>query len=117
MQVAVPSYPPSRAFIEALERLGYENLGEAGVPGRLYFCLRGKQAFNVHVVQASGEHWFNNIALREYLRHSPCARERYAQAKLAAVASGTTRLQAYSAAKSSIVASLLAQASGDQSAG
>lgn len=110
IQVGAPSFPPPAAVAQALERLGYDGLGDAGVPGRMYWRLRGERSFNVHVVRFDGEHWRNNLALRDYLRASPAARERYAAAKRAAVAAGAVTLLAYSQAKNDVVASLLSQA-------
>ena len=60
---------------EGWVRLGYESLGEAGVAGRLYFCLREEFSVNVHVVQLRGEHWSNNLVIRDFLRRSASARE------------------------------------------
>lgn len=110
IQIGVPSFPPPTTVSQALERMGYENLGEAGVPGRMYWRLRSVRSFNVHVVRMGGEHWRNGLALREYLRASAAARARYAEAKRAAVAAGAVSLLAYSQAKNDIVASLLSQA-------
>ena len=110
IQVGVPTFPPPSTVSRALEELGYEGLGEAGVPGRMHWRLRGTQAFNVHVVQTDGEHWRNALALRQYLRSSPGARDRYAAAKRAAVMAGAVRLLSYSEAKAAVVAELLSQA-------
>jgi GrpB-like predicted nucleotidyltransferase (UPF0157 family) len=110
MMLAVPSLPPARHLVSRLETLGYENLGTAGVEGRVYLRLRGGCAFNLHIVERAGRHWANNLALRDFLRRDAGARERYAAAKLAALAQGGARLLAYSAAKHSAVAVLLSAA-------
>lgn len=104
------SYPPPSNLIAALEHLGYESLGEAGVPARHYLRLRAELSANLHVVLQHGAHWCNNLALRDYLRANPAACERYAQAKRAAVANGATTLLRYSAAKAQVVSELLTQA-------
>jgi len=90
--------------------LGYENFGEAGVPGRVYLRLRGERNVNLHVVKRGGEHWVSNLALRELLRRDPAARERYAQGKQAALDKGDKRLLAYSEAKNAVLAELLTSA-------
>ncbi len=105
-----PSYPPPADLIAALVQLGYESLGEAGVPARHYLRLRTGRSANLHVVLQHGPHWRNNLALRDYLRANPTACERYVQAKRAAVANGATTLLSYSAAKAQMVSELLAQA-------
>jgi GrpB-like predicted nucleotidyltransferase (UPF0157 family) len=117
IQLGVLTYPVTAETIGALEGLGYENLGECGVPGRLYFRRRGSRSFNIHLVEYAGEHWSNNIALREYLRRSESARSTYAQAKRDAIAKGANRLLSYSEAKANVVSSLLAKARVAQRAG
>src|SRR5262249_28530189 len=61
------TWPPPDALVKGVVALGYENLGEAGVPKRIYLRLRGAQKFNVHIVRRGGTHWTNNIAVRELL--------------------------------------------------
>lgn len=100
--------PPS--IIQKLIELGYDFLGEAGVPGRLYLRRRGTGPTNLQLVAKGGSHWTNNIALRDYLRCSAEARERYRRAKTAALAGGATTLLAYSEAKSATVRTLLDEA-------
>jgi GrpB-like predicted nucleotidyltransferase (UPF0157 family) len=68
-----------------LTNLGYEDMGEAGVPGRLYFRRRAETAFNVALVTRGGSVWIANLALREYLRTHPEAAREYADTKRAAV--------------------------------
>ncbi len=63
LMLGVDRFPPSAELQTAIERLGYEPLGEAGVPGRLYFRRRGAQHDNLHVVLKGGAHWTNNLAL------------------------------------------------------
>lgn len=104
------AFPPSAGLIKTVCELGYESLGEAGVPGRHYFRYRGIVNFNVHAMQVNGSLWANNLVLRDYLRSSPAARERYAAAKREAVASGHTMLLAYSSAKGALLLQLLQEA-------
>lgn len=117
IQVGVLRFPPPVTALSPMEQLGYTAHGEAGVPGRLYFTARSAGNFNVHLVLFGGEHWRNNLLLRQYLRTSAAARERYASCKLAAVGSGATTLLAYSAAKANLVSRLLAEALATRSAG
>ncbi len=110
MMLGVPKYPPARDLLSRLRILGYENLGEAGVPERIYLRLRGDRDFNLHLVLLGGEHWKHNLALREYLRADPAARARYAEGKTRALEAGGDRLQGYSSAKATLVGELLSQA-------
>src|SRR5262245_40776867 len=90
--------------------LGYENFGDAGVADRVYLRLRGERDINLHVVKRGGEHWTNNLALRELLRRDPAARDRYTRGKQAALGTGGKRLLAYSEAKNAVLTELLTAA-------
>src|SRR5262249_41179015 len=98
------------AVRSALVELGYEDLGEAGVPGRIYFRGRDGQAFNVALVERGGRHWKSNLALRDYLRANPEAAREYAEIKRAALERGICSLLAYSDYKSAFVTKLTDQA-------
>ena len=93
-----------------LTSLGYQDVGEAGVPGRLYFRRRAEHAFNVHVVRHQGRIWKSNIALREYLRQDSDAARTYADIKRSAVESGATMLLSYSDYKREIISQLITKA-------
>lgn len=110
IMLGLSAWPPSEFVAEAIRGLSYEPLGEAGVPERLYFRLRGSTSFNLHVVDLGGNHWVANLALRDYLRLNRTARERYAEAKRLAVASGAVTLLAYSRAKEDAMTALLQKA-------
>ncbi len=110
LMLGTDTYPPDNAVNLALLSLGYVGHGEAGVSGRLYFALRGAKDVNVHAVATGREHWRTNLALRDYLRSSSEARTLYAEAKRKAVEDGARTLLAYSAAKASTVAALVAAA-------
>jgi GrpB-like predicted nucleotidyltransferase (UPF0157 family) len=75
-----------------MERLGYEYLGEFGLPGRLYFRKdeRGRRIHQIHAVEFDGEHWHRHRAFRDYLRVHPEEAEAYAVEKrrIAAESSG-----------------------------
>jgi GrpB-like predicted nucleotidyltransferase (UPF0157 family) len=85
---------------------GYEDLGEAGVPGRRHLRRRAVQAYNVHIVELGGQLWRDNLAVREFLRAHPAEAARYADAKRHAIASAPTLL-AYSDRKSAFVRDLV----------
>ena len=110
LMLGVRVYPPPEGLLPAIERLGYQSFGEAGVPGRLYYRQRVAMQSNLHVVRFEGDHWVNNLALRDFLQSNASARERYTLAKRSAIASGATSLLAYSAAKATVVSALLQEA-------
>lgn len=107
MMLRVPTLERAEGFLSRLAILGYENFGEANVPGRLYMRLRGERNVNLQLVADSAPHWTNNLALRELLRGDGALRERYAAAKRAALAAGHDRLLAYSGAKQPVVDEML----------
>ena len=69
--------------LAAMEGLGYEYLGENGLPGRLFFRRdeAGRRAYHVHAVEHGGTHWHRHRALRDYLREHPDEAERYGAEK------------------------------------
>jgi GrpB-like predicted nucleotidyltransferase (UPF0157 family) len=94
----------------SLRSLGYDDLGEAGVPGRLYFRRRVEHAFNVHVVRREGPIWRKNIALRQYLRQDADAARTSAEVKRSAIVSGATMLLVYSEYKREVISQLITTA-------
>ena len=112
IDLLVGTRPSDRlAVAAAVERAGYETLGEAA-PGRIYLRRRKGRCFNVHVVDLGGRLWRDNLALREYLRANDDERDRYGDAKRRAAAA-TPTLLAYSRAKQPALVDLLARARAD----
>lgn len=108
VDLLVGTTPSERAAVAAaLESEGYESLGEAE-PGRIYLRRRFP-SFNVHVVELGSSMWLDNLILREHLRGSDDARERYVAAKRRALAA-EPRLLGYSREKSPVLEELLAEA-------
>ena len=102
-------YQPEKWFA-ALAPLGYQSLGEAGVPGRWYFRKRtGAGNFNLHAVRFAGAHWRNNLLIRDYLRLNPLCAAEYAAAKQRALES-SCMLIGYSDAKSASIAAMIRRA-------
>ena len=108
--VGLKQYPMQDHAVNCLKCVGYECLGEAGVPGRLYFRKRHPIAFNITAVEYNGTLWKDNLLLRDYLRSHSEERQRYEQHKRAVIAAGHHQLLAYSEQKAAIVADLLQQA-------
>jgi GrpB-like predicted nucleotidyltransferase (UPF0157 family) len=108
--VGLKQYPMTHESIYALEQIGYEYLGEAGVSERLYFRKRKPIAFNLGAVKYDSKLWRDNLLLRDYLRCHPDARQRYEQHKRAMIVAGHNQLLAYSQQKAQLVLDLLDQA-------
>lgn len=110
MLAALKDYPATAPTLMILKALGYEDLGEAGVAGRQYLRKRSGQAFNLHLVEAGGSHWRNNLLLRDYLRAHPAEAASYAQHKQQVFAAGHQTLLAYSESKAAFLSDLLQRA-------
>jgi GrpB-like predicted nucleotidyltransferase (UPF0157 family) len=108
--VALRSWPSDPEDRDALAALGYEYLGESGVPGREYFRRRRAHSTNLAVVEWEGAVWADNLATRDYLRCHPGAALAYAGAKERAWAAGARTLLAYSAAKGAHMTALVGAA-------
>jgi NAD-dependent deacetylase len=68
--------------VQTMKQLGYDYLGELGLPGRLYFRKgAATSTHHVHAVEWGGAHWSRHLAFRDYLRAHPEEAARYAEAK------------------------------------
>lgn len=67
--------------IAAMEALGYEYLGEYGIPGRLYFRKGRPRSHHVHAVLFGSNLWERHLAFRDYLRARPDEAKSYADFK------------------------------------
>jgi len=74
---------------------GYEYFGQAGVPARLYARKRGRRNYNLQIVCYEEVIWFNNLAIRDYLRSHPAEAVLYAALKYTIVNDGIQSLLAY----------------------
>jgi GrpB-like predicted nucleotidyltransferase (UPF0157 family) len=93
-----------------LEDDGWVYRGDAGDDGGHVFVLEDRpwhRVAHAHVVPVDAQQWTNYLRLRELLRESPIARERYAEVKRSLLAVSGHDRSAYTTGKSAIVASLL----------
>lgn len=84
LDVVVPHKADMPFAARALEKLGYENLGELGLPGRIAFEADpglGLPAHHLYVVVKDNGPHRNHIGLRDYLREHPEEAARYAAHK------------------------------------
>lgn len=108
--VGVQTLSACRQYLAVLKRLGYHDLGEAGVPGRIDFRKRVPDAFNVHLVEFGGLLWKDNLILRDYLRAYPEEADRYGKHKEEIIRSGATTLLRYSDLKQDFLSDLMERA-------
>ena len=76
--------------VEAMRSLGYEYLGEYGLPGRLFF-RKEPRTHHVHVVAHGGDHWERHLTFRDALRSDAEERQRYDEFKRRLAAEGHPR--------------------------
>ena len=73
-----------------IEALGYEYLGEFGLPGRRYCRLidpvSGKRVFQLHCYQPDAPEFPRHLAFRDYLRAHPAIAQQYEAEKIRAAA-------------------------------
>jgi GrpB-like predicted nucleotidyltransferase (UPF0157 family) len=94
--------------IAAMARLGYDYLGEHGLPGRLFF-RKDPRTHHVHVVEHGGEHWERQLVFRDTLRSDPEERRRYDEFKRRLAAEGHPR-DAYTELKTPFIREVEARA-------
>ena len=92
----------------ALEALGYEYLGEFGIPGRRYLRKGGdERTHQVHIFAADDrENIVRHLAVRDYLRTHPAAREAYGALKRELAARFPYDIEAYCDGKDAFVKAL-----------
>jgi GrpB-like predicted nucleotidyltransferase (UPF0157 family) len=81
MVVGLRTLPLSSQGIAAMEELGYEYLGELGIPGRLFFRKGRPRSHHVHAVLFGSDLWERHLAFRDYLRVHPGEAAAYGQFK------------------------------------
>jgi len=68
----------------AMESLGYEVMGEYGIPGRRYFRKdnqEGVRTHNVHAFEAGSAEVERHLAFRDYMIAHPVEAQRYSELK------------------------------------
>jgi GrpB-like predicted nucleotidyltransferase (UPF0157 family) len=113
--IAVPSLPSARTrFPEKLKALDYVFWAENPNPDRLFFVkgmppFGAKRTHHVHVTEPAGDLW-QRLVFRDYLRQHPQEAARYEALKRELAAKHPTDREAYTAAKSDYVDSVMRKA-------
>ncbi len=119
--VALRSFEDALHCITPLFELGYQCLGEYGIPGRIFFRkltdtpLPGQdgggigRTHHVHVYQQDHYEFAQQTAFRDYMRAHPEAAREYEQLKRK-LAAEHTDMNSYAMAKSEFVQQVLARA-------
>ena len=88
----------------ALVALGYEGLGENGIPGRRYFRKGGDhRTHQLHCFAAGNPHIRRHLAFRDFLRAHPGICDGYAALKTALAAAHPKDIEGYMAGKDAFI--------------
>jgi GrpB-like predicted nucleotidyltransferase (UPF0157 family) len=90
----------------ALEALGYEALGEFGIPGRRYFRkddAAGVRTHQVHAFAAGSQEVERHLAFRDYMREHYAAAQAYSALKQQLVQAHPDDLEAYMEGKDAFI--------------
>lgn len=90
----------------AMRALGYEVMGEFGIPGRRYFRLddaNGTRTHQVHAFNAGSINVVRHLAFRDYLRAHPGAAYQYGELKARLALAYPNDMAAYMAGKDAFV--------------
>ena len=112
----VPTFQAGFAAVEPLVALGFESMGEFGIPGRHLFT-RSRQdirTHNLHVFAASegpgGDQPRHELVFRDALRMHPSVAEEYGALKVRLAERFRNHRAAYTEAKTAFITSVVARA-------
>ncbi|MDA5557151.1 GrpB family protein [Shimia sp. MMG029] len=95
------------------EALGYEAMGELGIPGRRYFRKMdgaGQRSHHLHVFERGSAHVVRHLAFRGYLCAHPAVAADYGALKRALIAEGRGDWESYIDGKDAFVQRVEAEA-------
>jgi GrpB-like predicted nucleotidyltransferase (UPF0157 family) len=90
----------------AMEELGYEAMGEYGIPGRRYFRKNGpagQRLYQVHAFDVGSKEAERHIAFRDYMIAHPTAARAYGELKMLLAQRHPDDTEAYMGAKDAFV--------------
>lgn len=91
---------------QQLKNLGYEVMGEFGIPGRRYFRkddATGRRTHQIHSFAVGSQNIVRHIAFRDYLRAHPSIAVEYGELKERLAIENPTDMQAYMDGKDGFV--------------
>ena len=91
-------------FNDAMAALGYEAMGELGIPGRRYFRKGGDdRTHQAHVFQVDDPNVERHLAFRDYLRAHPAVAAQYGELKAALAQQFPTDIYGYMDGKDAFI--------------
>jgi GrpB-like predicted nucleotidyltransferase (UPF0157 family) len=89
-----------------LEQLGYQAMGEFGIPGRRYFRKHnavGVRTHHLHMFQTASDEIVRHLRFRDYMIAHPEAAQAYSQLKQHLAAAYPTDIDAYMDGKDAFI--------------
>jgi len=98
--------------VEPMRGLGYEYVGEHGIPGRFFFDRKanGTSIIHVHMFEFNSPEWRRLIVFRDVLRRDAAVAEEYQRMKLDLAVRFRDDRKAYTDAKGEFINSIVAKA-------
>lgn len=115
IMIGIENLESPELAIKDLIELGYQYLGNANVPGRLYFRKRNPYSYNIALCQYQSEIWINNLLFRDYLIKYPDTAQTYSLLKKSVFDSGVDTLLNYSEMKHPFIDEMIKKAKIEQS--
>lgn len=95
------------AFDEKMMAIGYEAMGEFGIPGRRYFRKgANERTHHIHLFEKGSPHIKRHLAFRDFLREHPHFAKTYGDLKEDLVRKFPNDMEAYIAGKADFVREL-----------
>ena len=116
IDIIVPNEEESQKVIQALGEVGYEHLGDRGIPGREAFRYESSNPHitwmehHLYVCLAGCDSVRNHFLLRAYLRENPEAAAAYGNLKTELAEKYSQDIDAYVEAKTTLITAFLAEA-------
>lgn len=115
IMIAIYDLADVQKCVAPIEKLGYDYLGEHGLPERHFFRkprLDGwhKRTHHIHMVLKGSNQWINQVHFRDHLREHPDARQQYEKLKRELAEQYHNDRIAYTDAKQDFVFAILRQA-------
>jgi GrpB-like predicted nucleotidyltransferase (UPF0157 family) len=114
IMVGVRRLEDGQRCVGPLEGLGYEYLGELGIPGRLYFRRGLPREYQIHLVEHGGEFWERHLLFRDFLRTDPETAAEYHRLKKELALKFRSDREEYTEAKTAFIRSVEERARSDQ---
>jgi GrpB-like predicted nucleotidyltransferase (UPF0157 family) len=99
--------------VAAMRALGYEAMGEFGIPGRRYFRRDGAEGLrthNVHAFQDRSPHVARHLAFRDFMRAHPDLARQYSDLKRQLAERYSDDIEAYMDGKDAFIKEMEARA-------